>query len=533
MSFPWEIPPENIIRKKKLGSGNFGKVYKGECNRIKVAIKVPRIQDLDDEELAAIRQEVQIWSTKPHPNIVQFIGACTQPNNFQIVTELLEGDLEQLVHSNAQLSMMEIMDMAYQMALGMTWLHRSVPQIIHRDLKTANVLYKKNGDGSYAIKLADFGLAQIKPKALTELRDPKDGARGTPLYMPPEVLLGRPFNEKADVYSFGICLWEMVERQDPFSHHTDFDEFKVSVAVHHERPPFSDKFDKQLQVLMTKCWAPNPDDRPDFNVICQDLLPIIVRSAVADREGRKFWINNFLEKRTVPWKKFAAAFYSHFDLQLPTNKLHLLDVLSKKQRKRSASKKKRRGTNKKKKPVDEKVLIVNLRCLRAVFEDSKDSGTVSLVWFGAVLKWFGPIKKHAADDHTILDEIRTMLAYPWFHGNIDAGEAGRRLKGLPRGTFLVRFSLSVPGSYTITRIVEGERACNSRISYVPGKGFHVPGTGKKVYYESLTSLIRSLRNTLDLRAACGSSQYVHLFEVEEESDDEKPDNAYEPLMTTG
>ena len=61
MSFPWEIDPEDIIKGKRLGGGNFGDVYRGECRSLPVAIKVPRIQELDEEELFALKQEVQIW----------------------------------------------------------------------------------------------------------------------------------------------------------------------------------------------------------------------------------------------------------------------------------------------------------------------------------------------------------------------------------------------------------------------------------------------------------------------------------------
>lgn len=71
-------------------------------------------------------------------------------------------------------------------------------------------------------------------------------------------------------------------------------------------------------------------------------------------------------------------------------------------------------------------------------------------WFGDMLKWFGPLKR----DTSILDTIRTMLRYPWFHGPIDSDEAKRRLSNMPIGTFLVRFSLTTPGSYTISRVLK-------------------------------------------------------------------------------
>ena len=81
-------------------------------------------------------------------------------------------------------------------------LHGSNPQCIHRDLKTSNLLVDENN----RIKLCDFGLSQIKQRG-EKLLDPKDGAKGTPLWMAPEVLAGKEFSEKADVYRCGLSLY--------------------------------------------------------------------------------------------------------------------------------------------------------------------------------------------------------------------------------------------------------------------------------------------------------------------------------------
>jgi len=120
--------------------------------------------------------------------------------------------------------------LAKDSALGMNWLHNNNPAIIHRDLKTANLLYYKIGD-FYTVKVCDFGLSDIKPKRVTTLRDPdKDGAKGTPLYMAPEIMQGKEFDEKADVYSYGMCLWEIYTCKDLFPEHNDYDEFVKSIC---------------------------------------------------------------------------------------------------------------------------------------------------------------------------------------------------------------------------------------------------------------------------------------------------------------
>jgi len=162
--------------------------------------------------------------------------------------------------------------------------------------------------------------------------------------------------------------------------------------------------------------------------------------------------------------------------------------------------------------------LVNYRCLRAVLGQKQGHElVVDINWFGSVLMWFGPIKQSAPRGESFLDDIRAILTYPWFHGDIDAAEAGRRLRGMPEGTFLIRFSLTVPGSYTISRVVDSakDKVANSRIKFVPGKGFSVE-EGK--FYETLTSLIHSLKNQLGLTHACGGSQYIDLFKVEEDKE---------------
>ena len=107
------------------------------------------------------------------------------------MTELLDGDLEKLLQKKDSrgsyvhpLTLFERMDMAKQAALGLNWLHNQDNAIIHRDLKTANLMYKRHGN-SYVVKVGDFGLAAIKPKHIKNLREK---SKGTPLYMAPEVV---------------------------------------------------------------------------------------------------------------------------------------------------------------------------------------------------------------------------------------------------------------------------------------------------------------------------------------------------------
>lgn len=221
---PPEIPPEEIVFdpvKDLLGGGAYGKVYRGICRGKNVAIKVPLRQHLSESELKSFRNEVEIMRHIFHPNVVLFLGACTQPSRIMIATELMKTDLERLIHHNPEAQKITLymrMKMAKDAALGMNWLH-GICRIIHRDLKPANLLV----DGNMTVKVTDFGFAE-SVKADRFLLD-KRGPKGTALYMAPEVMRQEKFNEKADVYSFGLILWEMLTGEELFPQYEDLDPF--------------------------------------------------------------------------------------------------------------------------------------------------------------------------------------------------------------------------------------------------------------------------------------------------------------------
>ena len=159
-----EIEPSAINKEVLLGEGSFGTVWRGHCHSNQVAIKVPLKQKLSDEQLTSLRLEIKIMRNSLHPNIILFMGACTIPGQFMIVTELLHGDVEKLMQQQGlSMPIFQRILLARDAALGLTWLHKNDPSIIHRDLKTANLLYEKI-ENSYRVKVCDFGLSAFKVK---------------------------------------------------------------------------------------------------------------------------------------------------------------------------------------------------------------------------------------------------------------------------------------------------------------------------------------------------------------------------------
>jgi len=199
-----------------------------------------------------------------HPNIVLYMGYCSHPSNFCIITEFLaNGSLWDILHnSKIQFTWSRIIKMACDTSMGMSYLHLSKPfPIIHRDLKSANLLV----DESFKIKIADFGLS--KTKALAQHMTSQTG---TPAYMAPEVITTTDYSEKIDVYGFGIIMWELITRKAPYENLTPM---QILYGVVHQnlRPLIPSLCPPVIYSLINMCWHQLPEKRPSFNEILSCL----------------------------------------------------------------------------------------------------------------------------------------------------------------------------------------------------------------------------------------------------------------------
>src|SRR3989338_4013217 len=383
---PPEIQPEELIFFEKIGGGCYGEVFRGECRGKEVAIKKLFKQDLKPENIAEFKKEVEICSRLHHPNVLLFMGACTKQNELSIVTELMpKGNLEVLLRNKElPLPLRKRMLWAKDAALGMNWLHKSSPPIIHRDLKPSNLLIDKHG----TVKVCDFGLSAIK---LTEKLQDKDSIPGTPLWMAPEVLTGRPLDEKCDVYSFGIVLWEIFTREEPFPEFQSYREFKRAITLDNIRPPIPRDCPESLTSLMKRCWDPVPDRRPSFGEAIQLLDSVIIDATIPeDGNGNAFWKGQFLGKESVLWTPFAAVLAKFCNFPPPE--------------------------------LSDPRWIALHAILAQREEDSHASPppmVVTMERFGQVLSWFGPLEVRNPDaDFTLLDRVLETLSQDWFHGDI-------------------------------------------------------------------------------------------------------------------
>ncbi|XP_023547481.1 serine/threonine-protein kinase STY8-like isoform X3 [Cucurbita pepo subsp. pepo] len=224
----WEINLSKLDIRYVKAHGTYGTIYRGNYDGKDAAVKV---LDWGEDgvssvaEIAALRasfrQEVAVWHKLDHPNVAKFYGASMGTSNLKIPPKSPSLDSNQSFPSRAccvvveylpggtlkgfliknrkkKLAFKVVIQLALDLSRGLSYLHSK--KIVHRDIKTENVLF----DAQKTLKIVDFGVARV------EAQNPRDmtGETGTLGYMAPEVLDGKPYNRKCDVYSFGICLWE-------------------------------------------------------------------------------------------------------------------------------------------------------------------------------------------------------------------------------------------------------------------------------------------------------------------------------------
>ncbi|KAJ0775261.1 putative protein kinase TKL-CTR1-DRK-2 family [Helianthus annuus] len=242
-----EIRWEDLIFKEEIGNGSFARVYRGLWNGSDVAVKVYFGNQYSEKALQEYNKEIDIMKRLRHPNVLLFMGSVCSQDKLAIVTELLpRGSLYNVLHNCGQsLDIRRRLKMAADVARGMNYLHHRNPPIVHRDLKSSNLLVDKN----WSVKVGDFGLSKLKHATFLSARS----GGGTPQWMAPEVLRNEPSNEKSDVFSFGIILWELVTQSVPWSNMNPLQVVGV-VGFMDRRLDLPEDLDPSLSSIIQDCW---------------------------------------------------------------------------------------------------------------------------------------------------------------------------------------------------------------------------------------------------------------------------------------
>lgn len=275
----FEIDKNMLMKGEKIGngSGSCGDMFHGSYLGQDVAIKFLRSDHLTETQGTEFAQEVLVLREVRHRNVVRFVGACTKPPEFCILTEYVPGgNLHDFLHKHDNiLNLSQLLKFALDICNGMDYLHQN--DIIHRDLKTANLLM----DNNHVVKVADFGVARFQSQGGVMTAE-----TGTYRWMAPEVMNHQSYNQKADVFSFGIVLWELATSKIPYATMTPL---QAAVGVRKGlRPELPKNAHPRLVNLIQRCWETDPAKRPAFGEIkleLEELLKEVEESGETSRRA--------------------------------------------------------------------------------------------------------------------------------------------------------------------------------------------------------------------------------------------------------
>ncbi|XP_022760707.1 uncharacterized protein LOC111306935 isoform X2 [Durio zibethinus] len=265
----YEILWEDLTIGEQIGQGSCGTVYHGLWYGSDVAVKVFSKQEYSDDVIHSFRQEVSLMKRLRHPNVLLFMGAVTSPQRLCIVTEFLpRGSMFRLLQRNTtKLDWRRRVHMAFDIARGMNYLHHCNPPIIHRDLKSSNLLVDKNWI--------------VKHEAYLTTKTGK----GTPQWMAPEVLRNEPSDEKSDVYSFGVILWELATEKIPWD---NLNSMQVigAVGFMNQRLEIPKEVDPRWASIIESCWRSDPQCRPTFQELLEKLRDLQRQYTIQFQQAR-------------------------------------------------------------------------------------------------------------------------------------------------------------------------------------------------------------------------------------------------------
>lgn len=280
----WKVDFNSIVFGPRIGAGGFGEVYKCKWENSMVAVKtLQKIEDDDPQAvMAEFMVEMKLMSKLRHANIVTFLGASITTPKLAIVLEFMAGgSLYRAIHRRRRnnlgpFPLLKSLWIAFAISKGMQYLNAQYPVIIHRDLKSPNILL---GTNVREVKVTDFGLSRLRVASFVNT-----GPGGTPEWMAPELLRQDPFDEQSDVFSFGVILWELIMCEKPWREdHPMQIVFKVGSRGEKLEIPPPELCIPELREMIVKCFNDDPAERPRFSELTEELDKLCHRGELNEK----------------------------------------------------------------------------------------------------------------------------------------------------------------------------------------------------------------------------------------------------------
>ncbi|XP_038054815.1 LIM domain kinase 1-like isoform X3 [Patiria miniata] len=269
--------PSDLIKGEVLGSGFFGQAIKVTHRQTGEVMVVKELIRFEDDAQRNFLKEVKVLRSLDHVHVLKFIGVLYKDKKLSLVTEFIDGGTLRHVVKNMgpDYSWLHRVNILRDISFGMTYLHSM--GIIHRDLNSQNCLVRKNG----SVVVADFGLARVMVQDKSDPRlqpfernssTRRSGRKkrytvvGNPYWMAPEMLKGKAYDERVDVFSYGIIMCELIGRVSANPDHLPRTmTFGLNVPLFKEQ--FCDGCPTRLFDVAVKCCEVEPERRPDFTDI--------------------------------------------------------------------------------------------------------------------------------------------------------------------------------------------------------------------------------------------------------------------------
>eukprot|EP01114_Cavostelium_apophysatum_P023321 TRINITY_DN8743_c0_g1_i4.p1 TRINITY_DN8743_c0_g1~~TRINITY_DN8743_c0_g1_i4.p1 ORF type:complete len:2119 (-),score=526.12 TRINITY_DN8743_c0_g1_i4:35-6391(-) len=273
-----KIPSEELTFDEVIAQGAFGAVWKGVYQGNLVAIKKQLDTFSVDEAIPMYREfrrEVWLSSTLVHPNIVSMVAFCTSPC-CAVLEYVPNGNLLKFLRdAEREISFAFKIKIAINVAEALKFMHTRSPKVIHRDLKSPNILMVSfNERAELVCKVGDFG----ESIAVATEATGRDNL-ANPLWLSPEMMKQLPFNEKTDVFSFAMVMIELLTRKLPYDEHeisrSSFRAQFEDQIIKGLRPTIPSDTPEIFAKLIRDCWQHDQDRRPDFATILSTLLSLI------------------------------------------------------------------------------------------------------------------------------------------------------------------------------------------------------------------------------------------------------------------